>query len=80
VLKNVTITADEKILRWVRHQAAEKGVSVSKFVRATFEEEMRRTDAYGKAFENWKKLKPIPGLDASKRMTREQAHDRSLLR
>ena len=80
MLKNVTITTDEKVLRWARHQAAERGVSVSKLVGAMLEEEMRRTDAYWKAFENWKKLKPIPGLDASKRMTREQAHDRSLLR
>jgi hypothetical protein len=80
VLKNVTITADEKVLRWARHQAAEKGLSVSKLVGVMLEEEMRRTDAYRKAFANWKKLKPIPGLDAAKRMTREQAHDRSLLR
>jgi hypothetical protein len=80
VLKNVTITADEKVLRWARHQAAEKGVSVSKFLGTMLEDEMRRADSYWKAFENWKRLKPITGLDASKRMTREQAHDRSLLR
>ena len=76
VSKNVTITAEEEVLKWARHQAAEKGTSVSKFVGELMKDEMRRTDAYWKACTQWKKLKPIEGLDASKRLTREELHER----
>jgi len=40
------------------------------------EEKMRQADEYWAAFERLKRIKPIPGFDASKRMTREQAHER----
>ncbi|MEI9814231.1 MAG: hypothetical protein WDO18_17000 [Acidobacteriota bacterium] len=76
MLKNVTITLDEETLRWARHEAAEKGTSVSKFVAETLDRERQRSDAYWAALERWKKLPTIPGFDASKRMTREQTHAR----
>ncbi|HEV8147951.1 MAG TPA: hypothetical protein VGP79_16295 [Bryobacteraceae bacterium] len=76
MLKNVTITLEEEALRWARREAAEKGTSVSKLVGGILEREMRRTGAYWKAYEQWKKLKPIPGLDASKRGSREEWHER----
>ncbi len=37
---------------------------------------MRQTNAYWQAFERWKKLKPVPMLDAFKRLSREEAHER----
>ena len=80
MLKNVTVTLDEEALRWARHQAAEEGTSVSKLVGQMIEREMRQTGAYWQAYERWKKIKPIPGLDASKRMTREEVHDRTRFR
>jgi len=76
VLKNVTITVEEEALRWARRQAADKGTSVSKLVGQMLDREMRQTDAYWKAYDDWKKLKPIPGLDASKRPSREELHER----
>ena len=76
MLKNVTVTMEEETLRWARHQAAEKGTSVSKLVGQILEQERRHTDAYWKAFEGWKKIKPVPGVDASKRMSREEVHER----
>jgi hypothetical protein len=81
VLKNVTITMEEADLRWVRHQAAEKGVSVAKwFGQVVAEKRSRRGPEYWAAYERWKKLGPIPGLDASERLTREEVHDRSRFR
>ena len=40
--------------------------------------EMRASDSYWRAYEEWKKLpKDLGGsIDASKRMTREEAHER----
>jgi len=76
VLKNVTITLEAEALRWARREAAEKETSVSKLVGQMLEREMRRTDSYWKAYERWKKMKPTPGVDASKRGTREEWHER----
>jgi len=49
VQKNVTITLEEEALRWARREAADKGLSVSKFLRQMLEKEYRRTGAYWKA-------------------------------
>lgn len=77
VLKNVTITVEEETLRWARHQAAEKGTSVSKLVGQILEQErLGRPESYWKAYEEWKKIKPIPGVDASQRMSRQEVHAR----
>jgi hypothetical protein len=80
VLKNVTITLDPGLARWARHQAAEDDISVSKFIARLLEREMRQTAAYWKAYEEWKKLPRDLGasepIDASKRLTREEAHER----
>lgn len=75
MLKNVTITADEEVLRWARHEAAEKGISVSKLVAQILEREMRRTDAYWQAFERWKKIKPFLKGPIQK-IDREKLHAR----
>jgi len=77
VAKNLTITVDEEALRWARHEAAEKGTSVSKLVGQMLEREMRQTDAYWKAFDHWKQIKPIRGLTGPF-LTREEAHERKL--
>jgi hypothetical protein len=76
VLKNVTVTLEEEALRWARRQAAEKNTSVSKLLGHMIEDEMRRTDEYWKAYERWKKIKPIRGFDASKRAKRDELYDR----
>jgi hypothetical protein len=72
----MTITVDEEVARWARRKAAEENTSVSKLVGKMLEEQMRRKDEYWAAYENWKKLKPIPGLDAAHRLTREEANER----
>ena len=76
MLKNVTVTLEEETLRWARHQAAEQGTSVSRLVGQLLQGEMRRSDAYWTALERWKTLPTIPGLDASKRMSRDETHVR----
>lgn len=76
MLKNVTITLTEEAARWARLQAAEQGTSVSRLVGKLLEEKMLQTGEYWAAFEKLKRIKPIPGFDASKRLTREQIHER----
>jgi hypothetical protein len=71
VLRKITITLSEEAALWGRRKAADGDTSVSKLVGRMIENQMRQTDAYWAAYERWKKLKPIPGLAAAKRLTRE---------
>jgi len=78
VLKNVTITLDPEVAHWARKKAAEENTSVSKLVSRLLEKEMRASDAYWRAYEKWKSLPRDLGvpIDASKRMTRDEVHER----
>jgi hypothetical protein len=78
VLKNVTITLDLEVARWARKKAADEDTSVSKLIGRLLEREMRASDSYWRAFEEWKKLPRDLGvpIDASKRFTRDEAHER----
>jgi hypothetical protein len=77
VLRNITITVSEDAALWARREAANRDTSVSKLVGEMLEERMRIHSAdYWKAYEKWRKIKPSKGLDASKRLTREQVHER----
>ncbi|MGD0500052.1 MAG: CopG family transcriptional regulator [Bryobacteraceae bacterium] len=76
MLKNVTITLSEEAAQWARRKAAEENTSVSKLVGRMLENQMRMTDDYWKAYERWKKIKPIKGFDASKRLKRDELYDR----
>jgi len=72
----MTITVSEEAARWARRKAADENTSVSKLVGRMLEEQMRRTDDYWQAYEKWKKIKPIKGFDASKRLTRDELYER----
>jgi hypothetical protein len=76
-LKNITITVEEDVARWARRKAADENTSVSKLVGQMLAREMvKKPDSYWQAYERWKKLPPIPGLDAEPRLTREELHER----
>ena len=72
----MTITVTEEVARWARRKAADENTSVSKLVGRMLEDEMRRNDEYWKAYETIKKIKPIKGLDASKRLKRDELYTR----
>lgn len=76
VLKNITITVTEETARWARRQAAEENTSISKLVGRLLEEHRRQHDGYWRAYEKWKDIQAVPGIDADNRLTREQAHGR----
>jgi hypothetical protein len=76
VLRNLTITVSEEAALWARRQAAEKNTSVSKMVGQMLEEQMRRTDSYRSAYRKWKKIAPVAGADASRRLTRDELYER----
>ena len=73
-VKNVTVSLDEELAYWARRKAAEDNTSVSKLIARLLDREMRASDQYWKAYKQWKKLDIK--LDASKRASREEAHER----
>ena len=72
----MTITVSEEVARWARLKAAEENTSVSKLVGRMLEHEMRQNGQYWRAYEKIKRIKPIPGFDASKRLGRTELYDR----
>ena len=40
------------------------------------EAQMRMSDEYWKAYEVWKSIESVPGVDASERLSRDEAHER----
>lgn len=45
-------------------------------VARMLEDEMRRTAVYRAAYRKWKKVGPIEGVDASKRLKRDEIYER----
>ena len=77
MLKNVTITLPEEVALWARRKAVEENTSVSRLVGQILENQMRMTDEYQKAHQRWKQLaEPVAGVDASRRLSREEAIER----
>jgi len=75
VLRNVTITLPEDVALWARITAAQQNTSVSRLVGKILEAQMRQSDEYQAAYRQWKALRPW-GIDASARLTRDEAHER----
>jgi len=76
VLKNVTITLSEDAALWARKKAAERNTSVSKLVGEMLEKEMRQTDEYWRAYERWKAIDSVSGIDSANRPSRDELHER----
>ncbi len=76
MLKNVTITVPEELLRQVRVKAAEEDVSVSKLFVKAVEHELRQADDHWAAYKRMLRIKPVRGLKGSRPLTRDEAHAR----
>ena len=81
-MKNVTVTLDEEAVRWARVSAAEKNISLSRFIGELVHERMRHSLEYVEAMNGWRNEKPVRlKQDPSDRyLTREEAHDRDGVR
>lgn len=77
--RNVTITIEEDVVRWVRLQAARRDTSVSRLVGEMLKERMREEAEYDKAMRRFLARKPFLRSEG-KRPTREELHDRTRIR
>ncbi len=78
-MPNMTITADEDVLRWARVKAAEEHTSVARLVGDLLKEKMRTTQDYAAAKRRHFELIQ-PTRFTRKRPKREELYDRSGLR
>ena len=80
-MRNVTITLDEEVARWVRVKAAKRETSVSRLVGEMLQEQMRSEDAYEEARRQFFAVKPrtLRARDTPF-PSREEVHDRAGLR
>jgi hypothetical protein len=76
VAKNVTIRISDEAVLWARRQAVEKNSSVSRLVGEMLERQMRLGDEYWRAFDHWKSNRPLAGVGAAERLSREDVHER----
>ena len=82
LMKNVTVTLDDEAIRWARVKAAEKDISLSRFLGELVHEHMHRTRDYVAAMNSWRGEKPIrlKKDPTDHYLTRQEAHDRDNLR
>jgi hypothetical protein len=80
-MKNITITLDEKTAAWARRQAAERNMSLSRFVSESLQQGMQQAREYERAMRRFFEGEPVALKRAGRRYPkREQLYDRDRLR
>jgi hypothetical protein len=80
-MKNVTVTLDEETAARARVQAAERKMSLSRYIGEVLRRELRHTDEYEAAYRAWKAEKPFPLKGPPQPYPkREELYDRPVLR
>lgn len=80
-MKNVTITLDEETATWARLHAAQRNVSLSRFVGEVLRERMRQSGEYEAAMRRYFNSKlAIRRKPGERWLTREEVNDRAGLR
>ena len=80
-MKNITVTLDEKMAAWLRQNAAQRGLSVSRFLGDLVHERMREGRDYDEAKRRFFSHKPVHFVWADgHRPTREEINDRAQTR
>lgn len=79
-MRNVTVTLEEEVARWVRVWAAEHDTSVSRFVGELLKSRMTRERQYNIAMKRFLGRSPRTLKEKGGYPGREELHERALLR
>lgn len=80
-MKNVTVTLDEKTAAWARKHAAERNISLSRFIGELLQKNMRQAREYERAMRRFFAIKPMALKRPGDRYpTRDELYDRGRLR
>ena len=77
-MKNVTITLDEETAAWARVHAAQRNVSLSRFVGELLRERMSESQEYDRAMRRYLSRGPFKALKGKPERypKRDELHDR----
>jgi hypothetical protein len=78
-MPNLTVTADEEVLRWARVRAAEKNTSVARLVGELLRQQMESDSRYEEARRRFMARKPRR-LGRGRYPSRDELHERHRLR
>jgi len=80
-MKNVTVTLDEETAERARVKAAERKMSLSRYIGELLRKELRHDDEYEAAYRAWRAEKPFPLKGPPQPYPkREELYDRPVLR
>lgn len=80
-MKNVTVTLDEDTAARARVKAAERKMSLSRYIGEVLRKELRHDDEYEAAYRAWRKSKPFPLKGPPQPYPkREEIYDRPVFR
>jgi hypothetical protein len=80
-MKNITVTLDDETAAWARVYAAQKNMSLSRFLGDLLHNKMHESHAYEDAMQRFLSKKPFPlSGDATPYPKREELYDRGKLR
>jgi hypothetical protein len=81
-MKNITITLDEETAAWARVHAAQRNLSLSRFVGELLHRQMRESREYEEAMRRYLSKGPFKALKGppERYSTREELHERSSVR
>ncbi len=75
-MKNITITLDEELARWVRIRAAEMDKSVSRLVAELLKDHMLEEQGFRASMQQFLSSEPGPLKKSGKYPAREDLHER----
>jgi plasmid stability protein len=80
-MRNITITLDNETASQAKVRAAERGMSLSRYIGEMLRRELRSGDIYDAAYRSWRagKAFPLTG-SAQPGPKREEIYDRPVLR
>lgn len=80
-MRNVTITLDNETAAQAKVHAAERGMSLSRYIGEALRRDLRNGDIYDAAYRSWRAGKAFPlSGSAQPYPRREDAYDRPMLR
>jgi hypothetical protein len=79
-VKNVTITLKEEVAQWARVWAARHNMSVSRLLGEMLETKMQEERDFAQARKRYLSRKPVVLKRSGKYPSREEIHDREMLR
>jgi len=80
-MRNVTITLDNETATQAKVRAAERGMSLSRYIGEALRRDLRNGDIYDAAYRSWRACKAFPLTGAAQAYpAREEIYDRPVLR